>query len=90
MGLIVIGAIIGANSKRFSGLLIGAFIGYAISIVLRNSASGGLRIAQSHLIDSTFAVMGALCKADKVVTRDEINAVEQVFRMFNPHGAQRE
>lgn len=70
--------------------MIGAFIGYAISIVLRNSASGGLRIAQSHLIDSTFAVMGALCKADKVVTRDEINTVEQVFRMFNLHGAQRE
>jgi len=34
--------------------------------------------------------MGALCKADKVVTRDENNADEQVFRMFNLHGAQRE
>ena len=85
MGLIVVGAIIGAISNGFTGLLIGAFIGYAISIVLRKSVSGGLRIAQSELIDSTFAVMGALCKADKVVSRDEINAVEQVFNMFNLH-----
>jgi len=90
MGLIIVGAIIGAISKGFSGLIIGAFIGYVISIVLRKSISGGLRIAQSELIDSTFAVMGALCKADKVVTRDEINAVEQVFRMFNLRGEQRE
>ena len=90
MGLIVIGAIVGAIIKGFPGLLLGALIGYGISIVLRKSVSGGLRIAQSQLIDSTFAVMGALCKADNVVTRNEINAVEQVFRMFNLRGEQRE
>jgi DnaJ like chaperone protein len=27
-----------------------------------------------------------MCKADSVVTRDEINTVEQVFKMFNLHG----
>ena len=90
MGLIVVGAIIGAIMKGFSGLFIGALIGYGISIVLRKSISGGLRIAQSQLIDSTFAVMGALCKADNVVTREEIKAVEQVFGMFNLRGEQRE
>jgi DnaJ like chaperone protein len=90
MGLIVFGAIVGAVIKGFPGLVIGALIGYGAGIVLRKSVIGGLRIAQSQLIDSTFAVMGALCKADKVVTRDEINAVEQVFRMFNLHGEQRE
>ena len=90
MGLIVFGALIGAITKGFSGMLFGAFIGYGISIVLRKSISGGLRVAQSQLIDSTFAVMGALCKADNVVTRDEINAVEQVMRMFNLHDQQRE
>ena len=90
MGMIVVGAIIGAISNGFSGMLLGALIAYGISSVLRKSISGGLRVAQSHLIDSTFAVMGAICKADNVVTREEINAVEQVFRMFNLHGAQRE
>jgi len=90
MGLIVIGAIAGAIINGFPGLLLGALVGYGAGIVLRKSIGGGLRIAQSQLIDSTFGVMGALCKADKVVTRDEINAVEQVFRMFNLHGEQRE
>ena len=90
MQLIVIGAIIGAIFGGFSGLLIGALIGYGAGIFLQRSVIGGLRVAQSQLIDSTFAVMGALCKADKVVTRDEIQAVEQMFRMLNLHGAQRE
>jgi DnaJ like chaperone protein len=90
MGLIVFGAILGAIIGGFPGLLLGALIGYAAGIALRKTVIGGLRIAQSQLIDSTSAVMGALCKADKVVTRDEINAVEQVFGMFNLHGEQRE
>lgn len=90
MGLIFIGALIGAITGGFAGLIIGGLIGYGSSFVLRKMLSGGLRIAQSQLIDSTFGVMGALCKADKVVTRDEIKAVEQVFTMFNLHGEQRE
>ena len=32
------------------------------------------------MLDSTFTVMGALSKADGVVTREEINAVEQIAR----------
>jgi DnaJ like chaperone protein len=34
--------------------------------------------------------MGALCKADKVVSRDEINAVEQIFTMLKLQGESRE
>ena len=34
--------------------------------------------------------MGAVCKADNVVTRDEINAVEQMFTMLRVTGEQRE
>lgn len=90
MQLIVIGAIIGLIVKGFPGLLIGALIGYAATVFLQRSVIGGLRVAQSQLLDSTFAVMGALCKADNVVTRDEIQAVEQVFRMLNLQGEQRE
>jgi DnaJ like chaperone protein len=89
MGLIVVAAVIGALFNGFSGMLIGALIGYGITVALRKTVIGGLRIAQSELIDSTFAVMGALCKADKVVTRDEINAVEQVMKMFNLGDTQR-
>ena len=90
MGLIVIGAIIGVLAGGVPGLLVGGLIGYGAGVVLRQSVVGGLRVVQSQLIDSVFAVMGALCKADKVVTRDEINAVEQMFRMLKLHGEQRE
>jgi DnaJ like chaperone protein len=90
MGLIVIGAIIGALAGGWPGLFVGGLIGYGVGIVLRRSIVGGLRVVQSQLIDSTFAVMGALCKADKVVTRDEIDAVEQIFGMLNLRGEQRE
>ena len=90
MFLIVIGAIIGAIFGSFPGAIIGGFIGYGASIALRRSVVGGLRIVQSQLIDSTFSVMGALCKADKVVTRDEIQAVERTFEMLKLSGEQRE
>jgi DnaJ like chaperone protein len=83
MFLIVLGAILGALFGGPLGLFIGAFLGYAAGQALRQSVLGGLRVVQSELIDSTFAVMGALCKADNVVTRDEIQAVEQIFRMLN-------
>ncbi|MBT8099160.1 MAG: co-chaperone DjlA [Gammaproteobacteria bacterium] len=90
MGLIVIGAIIGVLAGGLPGLLIGGLIGYGTGIVLRQTIVGSLRVVQSQLIESIFAVMGALCKADKVVSRDEINAVEQMFRMLNLSGEQRE
>ena len=89
MMLPVIGAVIGAISGGFPGLMIGAAIGYLASYALQRTVIGGLRIAQSRLVESTFSVMGALCKADSVVTRDEIQAVEQVFRMFNLQGEQK-
>lgn len=90
MILVVIGALLGALFGGFAGLLIGAAIGYAAGAVLRKSVVGGLQIVQSHLIDSTFSIMGALCKADSVVTRDEINAVEQIFTMLRLQGEQRD
>ena len=90
MGLIVFGAIIGAIAGGLPGLIIGGLIGYGVGILLRQSIVGGLRVVQSQLVESVFAVMGALCKADNVVTRDEINAVEKMFRMLNLHGEKRE
>jgi DnaJ like chaperone protein len=46
-------------------------------------------VAQNQLLDSTFAIMGAICKADSVVTRDEINMVEQTFNMLKLNDEQR-
>ena len=72
------------------GALFGGALGYAASGVVQRWFVGNLRIAQSQLIDTTFAVMGALCKADGVVAPDEIRTVEHIFRMLNLHGEQRE
>ena len=90
MLFVVVGALIGAAFAGIPGFLFGGLIGYVASVWLRQQIVGSLRVAQSALLDSTFTVMGALCKADKVVTRDEINAVEQIFRMLNLRGELRE
>ena len=90
MGFAIIGAFIGAIVGGLPGFLIGGLIGYGAGFLLRQSLLGGLRVVQSQLLESVFAVMGALCKADNVITRDEINAVEQMFGMLNLHGEQRE
>ncbi len=82
MLLVVIGAIIGLLIGKFPGLLIGGALGYAVNVWLRRKIVGGLQGLQTQLIDSTFSVMGALCKADSVVTRDEIRTVEQIFTML--------
>ena len=90
MFLVVIGALLGALFGGFAGLVIGAAVGYVAGAALRRTVVGGLQVVQSQLIDSTFSIMGALCKADSVVTRDEINAVEQIFTMLRLQGEQRD
>ncbi len=90
MSLTVIGAIIGLFTGGPVGLFVGGFIGYFAGMALQRSVIGGLRVAQTELIESVFAVMGALCKADNVVTRDEINTVEQVFGMLRLDDEQRQ
>ena len=87
--LITIGAIIGAVFGGFPGVFLGGLAGYAAGVALQQSVVGGLRVAQNQLIDSTFAIMGALCKADSVVTRDEIDTVEQIFGMLKLTGEAR-
>jgi DnaJ like chaperone protein len=85
-----IGALIGAAFGGFPGFLIGGFVAYLVVYAVQRTLIGGLQIAQSQLLDSTFSVMGALCKADNVVTREEIKTVEQIFTMFKLQGEQRE
>ena len=90
MIFIVLGARLGAALGGPMGALFGGGLGLIAGKALQASLFGNLRIAQSQLIDTTFAVMGALCKADGVVAADEIRTVEQIFRMLNLQGEQRE
>jgi len=90
MALIVIGAIIGALFGGFGGLLLGAGAGWLATYALKRWLVGGLRVVQSQLLESTFSIMGALCKADRVVTRDEIAAVERIFNMLRLDAVGRE
>lgn len=90
MLLALIGALIGGAIGGSTGFLLGGFVGYYSGIALKRFVVGNLRVAQTQLFDSVFAIMGALCKADQVVSREEINAVEQIFRMLNLQGAQRD
>jgi len=88
--LTLLGALLGVSVGGFAGLVVGGIIGYAASYVLGRFVIGGLQVAQTQLLDSTFSVMGALCKADNVVTRDEIDAVERSFTMLKLQGESRE
>jgi DnaJ like chaperone protein len=90
MIFIAIGAFVGLVVGRFPGLIVGAAIGYALSWWLRQSVLGRLQVAQSQLIEATFSIMGALCKADSVVTRDEIRAAETMFERLHLNAALRE
>ena len=90
MSLAFIGAVIGLFTGGPIGLVVGAGIGYVAAKAFRVAAIGGLRVAQTELIETTFSVMGALCKADNVVTRDEIQMAEQAFDMLRLDGENRE
>lgn len=90
MFAILLGGFIGLLVDGFSGLVIGAVLGYLISRGLGLLLRTGLGLVQAQFLDSTFAVMGALCKADNVVTRDEIQAAETLFARLHLSGEQRE
>ncbi|RFF26998.1 MULTISPECIES: co-chaperone DjlA [unclassified Wenzhouxiangella] len=77
---ILIGGMIGLFAGGFGGLLLGAAMGYGVGYLMsRVLLPHGLGAIQRQFLDSTFAVMGALCKADGHVTRDEIRVAEQYF-----------
>jgi DnaJ like chaperone protein len=92
--VIWIGALIGLASGGWRGLLIGAAIGYLISRVLPQLlirfATNKLGEIQTQFLDSTFAVMGAMCKADGQVTRNEIEVAEALFDRLRLSPAARE
>jgi len=82
-------ALLGLLFGGLRGLVIGALIGYGAQWAFVSLVKRGLQQGQARFLDSTFAVMGALSKADGVVTRDEIQAAERVFDMLRLSPEQR-
>ncbi len=85
-----IGAILGLVFGGTRGFLPGAIIGYGVAWVLRATLGRGVRAMQAQFLQSTFAIMGAICKADGVVTRDEIGVVQATFDRLQLSNQQRE
>jgi DnaJ like chaperone protein len=77
---VLIGAVLGLFAGGLGGMLLGAIVGVGIGIfMLRIPLSVGQEGIQAQFLDTTFAVMGALCKADGRVSREEIQVAEQYF-----------
>ncbi len=90
---ILIGAFLGLAFYGWRGALIGAAIGYFVSQFLRSSVQrvvGAASAAQAQFVESTFAVMGAVSKADGQVTQEEIRLAETLFAQFRLPPAMRE
>jgi DnaJ like chaperone protein len=90
MALTLLAALIGYWIGGSAGMLLGGVIGYALGFASRavvQRASSGMH---SQFLETTFAVMGALCKADGVVTRAEIDTVEAIFSRLSLSMPQRD
>lgn len=79
MALILLLAFIGLWIGGFRGFLLGAALGYLIQRIARHALQKGLQTLQAQFVESTFAVAGAMCKADGVVTQAEIEVAERLF-----------
>ena len=86
---IVITGLIGLAFAGAGGLIVGLGLGYAITRWLPRLLRHSLARVQAQLLDSTFAAMGALCKVDGQVSRDEIRAAEALFDRMRLNPEQR-
>ncbi|SOB76267.1 DnaJ like chaperone protein [Marinobacter sp. LV10R510-11A] len=86
---IIVGGLIGYAFGKFLGFLVGAAIGAFLLNRIKSRLVGKLQNIQSGFIESVFAVMGALCKADGVVSEDEIQVAEAMFVRFRLNETQR-
>ena len=79
----MIGALIGGGIGLTFGGLAGALIGLLVGFVVEKFLLPQLWRRQSgadgQFIESTFAVMGALCKADGQVSKDELQTSSRFF-----------
>lgn len=87
--VILIGGGIGYAFGGFTGFVIGAAVGVLLIRWGQWKIRTRLRAVQSEFMNSVFAVMGAVCKADGVVTEDEIRVAEGLFEKFRLNAEQR-
>ncbi|MDW7747499.1 co-chaperone DjlA [Halomonas sp.] len=87
--LILIGALLGLAIGGPIGLLVGGALGYWLGRGLRKRLLNKLVGLQSQFLESTFAVMGCLCKADGQVSEDELEASRQLWDRLRLSEAQR-
>src|SRR3546814_14399238 len=80
----------GVVSRVFSVLVFGARFGGLITRLLNFSVIVAATKIQSQFLDSTFAVMGAVCKADGQVTHDEIRIADMLFDRLHLSAVARE
>jgi len=77
---ILIGGLIGLIAGGIAGAMAGVVAGAALGhLLLTRLFARGLDTVRARFLDSTFSVMGALCKADGRVTDDEIRIAERFF-----------
>ena len=77
---VLIGAVLGLLFGGAAGAVLGALAGGALGHLLLTRLFGrGLDAVRAQFLESTFAVMGAVCKADGRVTEAEIRVAEQFF-----------
>ena len=88
--VILVGGGIGYAFGGFPGFLIGAVAAVLLVRWGQRRIRQRLQSVQSEFMDSVFAVMGAICKADGVVTEDEIKVAEGLFDKFRLSAEQRE
>lgn len=86
----LIGGAIGFAFGRFPGFVTGAIIAALLVQWAKFKIYQRLRSVQSEFSTSVFAVMGALCKADGVVSQNEIQMAEALFEKFRLSADQRE
>lgn len=87
---IVIGGLIGYTFGKIPGFFVGAAIGAFLVNRAKSRLMGKLQNIQSGFVESVFAVMGALCKVDGVISKDEIQMAETMFERFRLNEAQKE
>lgn len=87
----VFGGLTGLVFWQIPGMVVGAVLGYGLAYGFwRTIVKRGMGILQSQYLDSAFALMGSLCKADESITDDGNPAAKQVFDRLKLSDEQRE
>src|SRR5690606_15150656 len=76
---VLLGALVGLWLGDFTGMIIGGLVGFMLGRLVRAAVKRRLASVRVQFLESSFAVMGAVCKADGVVSPNEIRVAEAVF-----------